>query len=379
MYYKIKKIASRNLINIPGFRTDRKIIVFESDDWGSIRMASKEVSNSFKNKGFEIDSCPYDNNDRIESNRDLEALLEVLSSVKNNKGDNPKFTLNNIVANPDFNKIEESNFETYYNEPFPTTLGRYSNTHKVMDLYKEGLDKKLFQIQFHGREHLNIENWMNRLNDKHESTIQAFNNKMLSIHKSGNISGRKHSLDAFGNYSIGNGIYSYEKIINEGLELFNDIWDFTPKSFIAPCYIWNTNIEPILMKEGIKYIQGSYVQIVPVEKKGAKIDKKYHYTGQRNKIGQIYLVRNVSFEPTENGNDFNLNRTLRDIEISFKYKKPAIISTHRVNYIGSINSKNRESNLVLLKKLFYEIVKKWPNVEFMSSDELGEAISKRQD
>jgi hypothetical protein len=34
----------RNLSNIPGWRTNRKIVVIESDDWGAICMASKEIS-----------------------------------------------------------------------------------------------------------------------------------------------------------------------------------------------------------------------------------------------------------------------------------------------------------------------------------------------
>ena len=32
-----------NLLSIPGWRTNRHIVVIESDDWGSIRMPSKEV------------------------------------------------------------------------------------------------------------------------------------------------------------------------------------------------------------------------------------------------------------------------------------------------------------------------------------------------
>jgi len=43
MLKEIKKIAMRNVANIPGWRTDRKIVVIESDDWGAIRMPSKEV------------------------------------------------------------------------------------------------------------------------------------------------------------------------------------------------------------------------------------------------------------------------------------------------------------------------------------------------
>ena len=44
---KLKQIISHNLLNIPGWRTKRKLVVIESDDWGAIRMPSKEIYNQF--------------------------------------------------------------------------------------------------------------------------------------------------------------------------------------------------------------------------------------------------------------------------------------------------------------------------------------------
>jgi hypothetical protein len=67
---------------------------------------------------------------------------------------------------------------------------------------------------------------------------------------------------------------------------------------------------------------------------------------------------------------------MKEIEVSFKYKKPAIISSHRVNFIGSIQPDNRDKNLKLLSDLLKQIVIKYPDVEFMSSDELLMLIKK---
>jgi hypothetical protein len=67
---------------------------------------------------------------------------------------------------------------------------------------------------------------------------------------------------------------------------------------------------------------------------------------------------------------------LNRIETAFRYYKPAIISSHRVNFIGAIVPDNRNKNLMLLKQLLFEIVKKWPDVEFMSSDQLGDLMGK---
>ena len=70
------KSIVRNLANLPGWRTNRKIVVIESDDWGTIRMSSKEAFNSLLNKGYPVDQCPYNKYDALESNQDLEMLFD---------------------------------------------------------------------------------------------------------------------------------------------------------------------------------------------------------------------------------------------------------------------------------------------------------------
>ena len=57
-------------------------------------------------------------------------------------------------------------------------------------------------------------------------------------------------------------------------------------------------------------------------------------------------------------------------------KAHATISSHRVNYVGWLNEDNRANGLIKLDELLSRIIKKWPNVEFMTSSELGDLISK---
>ena len=47
---------------------------------------------------------------------------------------------------------------------------------------------------------------------------------------------------------------------------------------------------------------------------------------------------------------------------------------HRVNFIGYINSNNRDNNLPKLDQLINNILKKWPEVEFMAANELGQLV-----
>jgi hypothetical protein len=90
------------------------------------------------------------------------------------------------------------------------------------------------------------------------------------------------------------------------------------------------------------------------------------------------MVRNVVSEPTEVRGINWVDFTMKQIETAFRWNKPAIISSHRVNFCGHIDENNRNVGLMALKNLLYEIVKKWPDVEFMSADELGECIKKQK-
>jgi len=161
-----------------------------------------------------------------------------------------------------------------------------------------------------------------------------------------------------------------EQSIKEGLDLFEMLFGFKSESSIAPCYVWDKKVESILLNKGVKYIQGSRFQNIP-QKKSLKFKKKFHYSGQLNNFGQVYLQRNGLFEPSLNENTDWVDKCLESIEIAFKWNRPAVIGTHRLNYIGSIFPKNRDNGLMKLDILIKKIIQKWPEVEFISSTELG--------
>ena len=58
----------------------------------------------------------------------------------------------------------------------------------------------------------------------------------------------------------------------------------------------------------------------------------------------IYLVRNRTFEPAQSSSKNYWESTYRQIENAFAKGTPAIISSHRVNFIGSINQENRKTD-----------------------------------
>ena len=365
-----------HFFNIPGWRTNRKIVVFESDDWGMQRMPSKEAYNCLLSKGYPVDKSIYNRFDSLETNEDVEALMDVLSSVKDKNNNPANFTINNILTNPDFGKILSSNFEEYHYELFNETLRKSKYSEKVFDLFNQGISNKLFQPQFHGREHVHINNWMNKLRNGNTQFLGAFKEGSFTINDNRGFSCRYECLDAMASYSDDD-FDSIKISIENGLILFKDIWGFQSNSIIAPCYTWSKPLEKVFKDNGVKYIQGSRAQREPIS-----MDQPFkiyrNYCGKKSHDGLTYLVRNVGFEQIESGDNNIVNTTLKQIQTSFLWGKPAIISSHRVNYIGSIEESNRTINLKLLKTLLKEIVKRYPDVEFLSSDQLGDIITSKE-
>lgn len=371
---RFKQRITHNLFNIPGWHTKRHIVVFESDDWGAIRMPSLEAFNTLRSDGGSVgDRYGYDRNDTLASNDDLELLMEVLSSVKDKNSNPAKITLNTCVANPDFNKIKSNGFKAYYYEPFIETLKRYPHHDRAFDLWKEGIGQKVFQPQFHGREHLNAQMWLQLLQNNNEFVKKAFEREVFSVSVDVPYDSRKHVLSAFN--VIQESEYPFVfAAIKEGLDLFEQLFGYRSVSMIAPCYTWDIEIENVAFDNGVKVIQGSHAQIPSAFARSQGVKVKRHYTGQRNKNGQVYLVRTCNFEPTQSLS-CNADNCMKEIVMDFQMRKPAIVSCHRLNFIGGLNPNNRDNNLRDFKKLLQMIVAKYPDVEFMSSDELGLLIS----
>ncbi|HON17715.1 MAG TPA: hypothetical protein PK990_00935 [Salinivirgaceae bacterium] len=360
--------------NLKGWKTNRKIIVFESDDWGSIRMPSKEIFIKCLRDGYPVDRSIYTKYDSLESEDDLTFLLDLLASKQNQKGQNPVFTVNCLVANPNFDKIRATDFQEYHYELVTETFQRYPKHARNWEIWKKALSEKLFYFQSHGREHLNVHRFLNDLRKNVTEARYAFDLGMPGIFHLNNIDQGNNYVVPF-EFENEDDKLSKIQIVEEGLILFEKLFGYKSESFIAGNYVWYDEIENILSKNFVRFIQGSYYQLIPKGNYNGFI-KVRHITGELNPKNQIYLVRNASFEPSTSPWKDWVNSCLNEINLAFCLKRPAIVSTHRLNYVGFIDQSNRDNSLKLLDRLLNEIINRWPDVEFLNSVELGKLINK---
>lgn len=346
----------------------------ESDDWGSIRnpVAQEHVEASEWLRRKAVD--PFFRYDGLEGDEDIRMLLDCLGAFKDQKGRPPVLTMNFAVANPDFEGIRQRDFEAYAWEPFVETYQRAARHKQTFKLLKTGMDQGMFFPQFHCREHVNVHRWMKDLkngNKEGNNLRNAFSMGMIATEDCTSPSNRYGYMDSF-NFDSPSQQQDLVPIVAEGMQLFRDLFGYSSQSFIASCYIWDDFVEELLLQEGVRFIQGGKAQWIPGAKEGTlKMNHRSHYLGEKNARGQVYLVRNATFEPTWNEEVDWVERCLKDMEFAFSRQKPVTISTHRLNYIGSFSRENREKNVERLGALLRSALKRWSELEFVSTAELG--------
>lgn len=322
--------------------------------------------------GVKVDQCHYMLNDSLASVEDLDRLFEVLKKHTDRNGRHPVLTANVVMTNPDFERIKASNYKEYHYKPFQEDMSKSKAHEGAFANWKRGMSEGVFYPQFHGREHVNIHRWMRDLQAGNEEALYAFELGVFGV--SGHVVRKKRAsyLAAFdGEYSGRESVVA--ESVTEGLQMFHDTFGFKAESFIAPNYVWDGVVEEAAAREGVKYFQGANVQRLPVGDHGKRAIKR-NSLGSLNEYGQRYLVRNCFFEPSSRPEADWVESCMSQIAAAFRMRKPAVIDSHRVNYVGHINVRNRDMNLPKLDALLSGIIKRWPEVEFVTSVELGEMI-----
>ena len=372
---EFKNFFFRNIKNIYGWKTKRKIIVISVDDYGNVRLNSKESRIKMNSLGIKIHTR-FDAFDALETKDDLNLLYDVLTSVKDRNGRHAIFTPFSLPCNINFEKMEKKNYTNYEYELLPETFHKLSSLYPksyegAWDMWKEGINLGLMKPQFHGREHLNLKVFKEKLEKKDFEVLTALKNRSYtSISSSGYPSIGYTAAFEFDKFEENK---QFEEIIKIGLNEFEKVFDYRATHFNAPGGREHSTIHKMLNKNGIKYLDSPLIKKEHLGE--TKYKTIYNFTGKKNNLGMIFQVRNVVFEPT-NAKEFDwVNYSLKQIETAFFWNRPAIISSHRVNFCGHIDKENRKIGINALKNLLKKIVDKWPDVEFMSSEELGSLIN----
>jgi hypothetical protein len=169
----IKNTLANHLKNIPGWKSNRKLLAFAVDDYGNIRLSISHAKEKLKQKGVNL-TGRFDHLDALDTRQDYEQLFEVLQCVKDKNGKPAVFTTYAMPANVDFKStLEQGEFVA---ENLDTTYKRLGhedpdNFEGAFSLIQEGISKGFICPQFHGRENLNVFAFNRLLQDKNPALL----------------------------------------------------------------------------------------------------------------------------------------------------------------------------------------------------------------
>jgi hypothetical protein len=369
----IKSATLRLATNLRGWRTRRKLLVIESDDWGAIRMPNRRVWERLLAAGIRVDKSIYDSLDCLENYKDLEALMNVIDSHSDSGGRPATFTFNTVMGNPDFTAIHCDGFARFHHQHLFESYRHYHGE-DLEPIWRKAIATNLIRPQLHAREHLNTPLWLRDLRAGHRETRLAFEENFYGLKTRTGSPLQKNYLAAYWPESWEQ-LREITEIARNGVKKFEDTFGYRPKSFIGCNYVWPEALEEELAQLGVKLLQTQRGRIQPDPQCNGATSIRRHYTGQMNQHGQHYSVRNVLFEPYLDKAADWADRALAEITQAFRLGRPAIICSHRINFVSGMDLANRDRSLRQLDRLLTAVRRRWPEVEFTTSDELSDKMT----
>ncbi|MDN3555224.1 hypothetical protein [Halomonas maura] len=366
----MKQALLDNLKNLRGWRVPRKLLAFAVDDYANVRVASTLAQSRLRKAGLDL-SGRMDRYDALETRQDLEALYEVLDSVRDSRGQPALFTAYALSATPDFARIRQDG-EHFYPEPVPETFTRLAADQPAAyegawALWQEGRDKGVIQPQFHGREHLNVDLFEHKLRSR-DADLKAnlLNDSLAALTRDPARPGIGFS-HAFGLHECGE-LERHREILRDGLDLFEKVWGFRSVTFTPPAQQLHPTLYEVAESGGVLAIDKPLLCVRSMGDGTCR--KEVNHSGRQKRQNHLTVVRNVVFEPGNTLVSDPVGRAVKQISAAFRWSRPAIVSSHRVNFCGHLDKHNREQGLAALGELLKRITQRWPDVEFVSVDKL---------
>lgn len=374
----MKRVLFDNLKNIRGWHTPRRLVAFAVDDYANIRVASRQASECLTEARLNL-SSQMDRYDTLETRQDLEALFKVLDSVRDASGRPAVFTAYALSTNPDFERIREDGTRYHY-ELVPSTFERLAREQPeayagAWELWQEGMVRGLLRPQFHGREHLNVALFERKLASRSPDLMANLDNDSLAgLGGDASMPGVGFT-HAFGLHEASE-LDRHREIIRDGLDAFERVYGFRSITFTPPAQKLHPALYDFVTECGVRSIDK------PLHCRRSLGDgtsqREINRSGRQRGQNHVTVVRNVVFEPTKNMGFDPVGRAMDQIAAAFRWRKPAIISSHRVNFCGHIDPANREKGLAALHDLLKRITERWPDVEFVSVDQLVEEMAEQR-
>lgn len=313
------------------------VVIFESDDWGA---------------------------GPLDQAKALENLREILARFKDKMGRTPVATLGIILATADTQRIRNAGGVEYFSASLSEPV--YAPLREVMH---EGVRQGVFALHLHGMEHYwpqalmqaaakdaNVRDWLQSDGIPDTESLPS------------PLQARWTDASVLPSRALES--ETLRAAVTEEASLFATCFNVRSRVAVATTFVWTEEVEAAWAKEGIDVIitPGARYTCRDATGKPGGLDKRM-VNGQLSKYGQIYLVRDIYFEPMLGHTP---QRLVNDAKERARLGRPCLVEMHRFNFIGA--AEKCDTSLHVLEAALEQLQHAFPEIRFMTSLELADAM-----
>ena len=313
------------------------VLIIESDDWGAGPVAQAEA---------------------------LNRLLALLQRVRDGSGRPAMMTLGVVLEVPDGVRIAASGCTSYYAQQLAD-----ARFERVRAALQAGIQAGVFAPQLHGQCHYwppavmaaaqtdrNVRDW---LTQPEPALTEALPSPLQS-----------RWVDASILPSSELSAESIQAAVAAEAATYQDVFGSPPRVSVATTFVWNEVVEAAWAQVGVEVIitPGRRATCRDAAGQPGCVDLAT-LPGERSLSGQIYLVRDLYFEPQLGHAP---QRLVEGLRVRARQGRACLAETHRFNFLQPV-----DGSYAILEAGLNKALAAYPDVRFLSSLELARALQTR--
>jgi hypothetical protein len=304
-----------------------KAVVIESDDWGLCAWSADEQAYRVlaDTPAFRSPAGRRYAGSTLESAADVRALADSLGEFRGGDGFPPVWQANMVVAAPDYERMRPPLFEGD-DVPlidYPETPSRWARP-GAWDAVRAACDPGVWWPELHGLHHIPETAWLTALRRSIADARRAHDQQSaVCAH-----------VEASGEYDPSEPAEARTRRLEGAIARFTRLVGRAPTSFCPPDYRWDEHLEADLARLGVPVLQGK------AEQHGARLPMVRRWWLQRAWPGErgarLDMPPRIAFEPRaldHGSGKVGVEAAHRGVHEAWSRGHPAVLSTHRVNYV----------------------------------------------
>lgn len=314
------------------------VVVFESDDWGA----------------GPAEQAPA-----------LQRLRSILARYTDTRGRHPVMTLGLILGAP---RVDAAGANVVYSRRWLDDA-EYA---QILAEIRQGIGDGVFAAQLHGMEHFmpsvlcdvaardaSVRDWLLRGDQYSELLPDHLQSRWIDVRRLPSV---EHA-DAL-----------VESAVAEEVATFTRLFGNAPRVVVPTTFVWTRRVEQAWARHGLRFLVTCGRRFVARDAAGKLIDDWATLRNGEAASGLVCLVRDAYFEPARGHRAQDAVPLLRQY---VECARPLLFETHRFNFT-SLNPA-AEQAFAELDALIAALRGLHPQLRFLSTEELGDAIASRYD